>query len=163
MSTEAEDDIKIPNEDLESWLSALKPYQSSQIKALLASGRSETDIVDAWLSARGPDSTVSFGGTKESKPFRERFMEEFKKFVCGDRKYSKDRAQLTGKIEVAKTAVISAVSAAVASQIGAAAALLIPPVAVLLHVVGKVGLRAWCCGEGADSGPAEKSAEPGAG
>lgn len=147
MCTTGEDEsvLEIPNEDLDAWLSALKPYQSSQIKALLAAGRSEMEIVDAWLSARGANATVAFGGAAGSKPFRERFMDEFKKFVCGDKKYNKERAQLIGKVEVAKTAVVSAVSAAVATQVGAAAALLIPPVAVLLHIVGKVGIQAWCC------------------
>ena len=152
-----DDHLTLPNEDLEAWLSALKPYQSSQIKALLEAGRSEHDVVDAWLSAQGPDSTAHFGGNGESKPFRDRFVEEFKKFVCGDKKYSKERAELVAKADVAKLVIVSAVSAAIGSEIGATAALLVPPVAVLLHIVGKIGLKAWCCDKPKEAAPTENA------
>lgn len=43
-----------------------------------------------------------------------------------------------------KTALISAVSAAIALKLGVTASLLIPAVALLLHIAGKMGVQAWC-------------------
>jgi hypothetical protein len=160
MSTTDETVITIPAEKLDAWLASLKDYQSNQIRALFAEGLSETDVIDAWLSARGTVATIGFGGDRSGVvAYRERFLDEFKKFVCGDKSYSKERSDLVGKTDVAKTTLISAIALGVSSHIGAPAALLVPPVAILLFNVGKVGIRAWCSGGGRPSGSGE-SAKP---
>jgi hypothetical protein len=129
---------------LDEWLSALKPYQEKHIRALLDSGRTVEEAADLWVSAKGLDGTIVFGGSRDSKPFLDRFKAEFKKFICGDQAYDEERKKLVGIGSAGKTAVISGISTAIAPHVGASAVLLIPSVALLLHVVGKIGIRAWC-------------------
>jgi hypothetical protein len=129
---------------VEEWLRALKPYQKVHLEALLKSGRSPEEAAELWLSARGAESTIGFGGTSDSKPFLDRFKAEFKQFVCGGQGYEQERSQLIGKMDAVKTAIISGVSSAIAVHVGTSATLLIPAVALMLHVVGKIGIRAWC-------------------
>lgn len=133
----------IEDAPLEEWVSALKPYQSMSLSKMVAE-LGEEDAAKTWLSANGPSATVVFGGASNPEPFFDRFMEEFKKFICGDETYSESRAQLVAESEVAKAIYISVISTALAATLGYTAALLAPAVAIFLHVVGKIGVNAWC-------------------
>ena len=53
--------------------------------------------------------------------------------------------------EAAKTTIVSVISTAVAVNIGTTATLLVPPVVLMLHVVGKVGINAWCAETNGDT------------
>ncbi|OEE76197.1 hypothetical protein A1OQ_06675 [Enterovibrio norvegicus FF-162] len=129
-------------DDLQSWLEPLKTYQKNSILAL-ENGRNLQEIAEAWLSARGPESTVPFGGTGVND-FSYQFIAEFKKFVCGDPKYQDYRDSLSLESPVAKGLFISTISAGIGATLGFAAALLAPAVACMLCLVGKLGTEAWC-------------------
>jgi len=136
--------MEIPNLEITEWVSELKPYQSNSINQLLDEHDSE-ETIKLWLSANGPTSTIQFGGENESpEPFLERFKEEFKKFICGDEKYNQFREQLSAEAPIAKSIYISVIAAALGATLGYTATLLAPAVAIMLHVVGTVGVNAWC-------------------
>jgi len=135
--------MEIENSSLEDWISALKPYQSSSISQMAAE-LGEEEAVKQWLSANGPSSTVAFGGIPNPEPFFDRFMEEFRKFICGDEAYEEFRIQLGAESPVVKIILISVISAAIGATLGFAATLLAPAVAILLHLVGTMGVKAWC-------------------
>ena len=135
--------MNVENSPLEEWLSALKPYQSNSI-AKLVENLGEEEAAKQWLSANGPSSTVAFGGASNPEPFFDRFMEEFKKFICGDEAYEEFREQLGAESPVLKTIYVSVISTAIGATLGYTATLLAPAVAILLHLVGTMGVKAWC-------------------
>jgi hypothetical protein len=71
-------------------------------------------------------------------------MEEFKKLICGDEAYEEIRAQLGAESAIAKTIYVSLVSTALGATLGYTATLLAPAVAILLHLIGKMSVNAWC-------------------
>ena len=136
--------MDIPNNTVQEWINALKPYQSNSVSQLV-DAYGEEEAIKRWLSANGPNSTIKFGGTGNSpEPFFFMFKEEFSKFICGDESYSKYREQLMAETPIAKTIYISCISAALGAALGYAATLLAPAVAIMLHIVGAMGVNAWC-------------------
>lgn len=136
--------MEIPNLPVNEWISELKPYQSTSMEVLLEKYDVE-EVMQRWLSANGPTSTIQFGGDGSSPtPFVDRFKEEFRKFVCGDPSYDQYREKLLLESPVAKGMMISSISAAIGATLGYSAALLAPAVAVMLHIVGAMTVNAWC-------------------
>lgn len=136
--------IEIPNLELNEWLSDLKPYQRNQIIKLIVGDNVEI-AAEKWVSANGPSHTIMFGGqANESKPFYENFKREIAKFLCGHSDYSEQRKLLHSEAPVTKTVLLTLVSAAVATKIGVLESLIVPAVAVILHLIGKMTISAWC-------------------
>lgn len=136
--------MDIPNNTVQDWIAELKPYQTSSM-AFLVENHDEEEAIKRWLSANGPTATIQFGGAGNSpEPFFDRFKEEFRKFVCGDESYEKYREQLLAETPIAKSIYISCISAALGATLGYAATLLAPAVAVMLHIVGAMGVNAYC-------------------
>lgn len=130
---------------LENWLTELKAYQKNSI-VLLIDKYGEDVAVEKWLSANGPKDNVPFGGiqTSNTKPFLDKFKIEFKKFICNHPDYEEERKKLNMESPVVKVMWISVISAALGATLGFAATLLAPAVAVMLSIVGKMGLKAYC-------------------
>lgn len=135
--------MEIPNLQLSDWTGTLKTYQKTSIELLLEKN-SEEEAAKLWLSANGVSSTKQFGGSGNSEPFWERFVSEFRDFICGSEKYSKEREQLSSQAPVANAMFVGVISGAIGSTLGFAASLLAPVVAILLFIVGKVGVNAYC-------------------
>ena len=137
--------LEIPQAEAEEWSALLKPYQRTTIRAFV----SESSIEEAakkWLSATGSPNIVPFGGSRDTKPFWDRFATEFKKFVCDDNAYTEEKKALGAESAPIKAILISAVSAALGATLGYSATLLAPAVALLLCIVGKMGKNAYCSG-----------------
>ncbi|NEW78733.1 MAG: hypothetical protein GZ086_04775 [Gelidibacter sp.] len=130
---------------LEDWLSELKAYQKNTIETLI-SEYGEEEAVEKWLSANGSKDNIPFGGiqTNDTKPFLDKFKAEFKKFICNHPDYEEERKKLNMESPVAKAIWISVISAALGATLGFAATLLAPVVAIMLSIVGKMGLNAYC-------------------
>ncbi len=138
----------IPLFDLNELLAALKPYQASAISQLREK-HNEEEVAKLWLSANGPSDTQKFGGTNpiDSKPFWDKFNEELRLFICGDKKYKKERDKLLSDAKPVSVVLISGVSGLLGSTLGFAPSFLAPAVAMMLYSIGKVGVNAWCkCG-----------------
>ena len=135
--------MEVPNIELSEWTGALKTYQKTSINILVAENDEET-AAKLWLSANGVSTTKQFGGGGSSEPFWDRFVAEFKDFICGHEKYSNERSQLSSQAPVANAMFVGIISGAIGSTLGFAASLLAPAVAILLFLVGKVGVNAYC-------------------
>ncbi len=135
--------MNIENASFEEWLEPLKSYQKSTFIELSEQHGVE-DAIKLWISAQGPKSTVGFGGSSNPEPFYDRFLEEFRKFMCGDSSYEEVRQQLGMESTLVKGICISTISTALGATLGFTATLLAPPVAALLYLVGKMGINAWC-------------------
>ena len=136
----------IEDAPIDEWLSVLKPYQSKTLLTIINSEGNE-EAAKTWLSANGPSSTARFGGAANPEPFFDRFMVEFRKFVCGDEAYADAREKLGAESPVAKAIYVSVISSALGATLGYTATLLAPPVAILLHTVGTMGVNAWCAAD----------------
>jgi hypothetical protein len=130
---------------LVDWLDQLKPYQKNSMLILINS-YGEEEAIEKWLSANGSKDNIPFGGvqTTDTKPFLDRFKSEFKKFVCNHPDYEEERKKLNIESPVVKTIWISIISASLGATLGFAATLLAPAVAVMLSIVGKMGINAYC-------------------
>jgi hypothetical protein len=130
---------------IDEWLSGLKKYQKDSV-VILIQQFGEEEAISKWLSAQGPKDNVPFGGiqNQDTKPFLERFKTEFKKFVCNHPDYQEDRKKLSLEAPIVTAIYISVISAAIGAVLGFAATLLAPAVAIMLSVIGKMGINAYC-------------------
>ncbi|WJI15094.1 hypothetical protein MWN52_15960 [Pseudoxanthomonas winnipegensis] len=136
--------IEIPAGSLDEWLEPLKPFQRSHLAAFLAHEEPEAAAQD-WLSSTGSSQIIPFGGVPNPNPFWDRFRLEFRRFVCDDSAYVEEKQALIAEAGPATKAIlISGISAAIGATIGYSATLLAPAVALLLYVIAKMGLRAYC-------------------
>ncbi|NIJ77542.1 hypothetical protein FHT08_002625 [Xanthomonas campestris] len=135
--------ISVAEQDVNVWLAELKPYQQQTLEVFLA-----TDTIEAsaerWLSSTGSPNIAPFGGAADHKPFWSRFKDEFHRFICDDMAYVEERKALSSESSVAKAMMISVISAAIGATIGYSSTLLAPAVALLLCLVGKMGVNAYC-------------------
>ena len=134
---------KILTGDDRTWLAALPKHAAKTIADLRTGGVSDEDIARTWLTSMGPEG-VSPLGSRDKAAFFDAFKKEFHGFVCGDRKYEKDRTRLIKEFSGSQVMAVAAISSAIAPAIGAAAPLLVPPTAMMIIVVAKLGLNAWC-------------------
>lgn len=126
-------------------LGTLKSYQRTIVSELLAK-HDEEEVAKIWLSSTGPLDLRKFGGSSDSdgSAFYKRFRAEFHAFVCGAERYDEERKELSKIVDPAATYVVASISAAVAATLGITVGLIVPAVALLLRLVGKLGLNAWC-------------------
>jgi len=136
-------DLKIPSGDIDDWLSELKPYQKNTMLQILNSCSPE-EAPEKWITATGHENTIPFGGSRDTKPFWDKFRSEFKRFICDDNAYAEDKKALIAESSITKPILISVISAAIGATIGYTATLLAPAVAILLCTVGKIGKNAYC-------------------
>lgn len=134
-----------PKYELSELLQILKPYQKESID-LLIDNYGEEEAAKRWLSANGPSVTQKFGGQQQgnAQPFWDSLIFELRLFICSDKKYKKEREQLLSSSRPAALFAVSTISVAIATTLGIAASLIVPVVAVMLGVIGKIGVNAWC-------------------
>jgi hypothetical protein len=135
--------IPVPNLEVVEWLDVLKPYQRTTLTLFLQESSLE-DAAERWLGSTGSPNIVPFGGTRDTKPFLERFKEEFRKFVCDDNAYVEEKKALGAQGAVGTAILVSGVSAGIGASIGYSATLLAPAVTLMLCAVGKMGVNAYC-------------------
>lgn len=135
--------ITIPCSDLNSWTESLKEYQRTTIKELV-SIHGEEGAARAWLTAQGSSDISPFGATQNISLFWNKLNEEFRKFICDDTAYVKEKEELGKHAELTKPLLISAISSAIGATIGYAATFIAPAVAILLYLVGKMAINAYC-------------------
>lgn len=97
-----------------------------------------------WLGATGPTSNQPFGGRDGVRLFWDRFIAELRLFICGDSAYEKERKELLQSAKGSVAVLVPGVSALIGSKLGVPTALLAPAVALMLYVIGKAGVNAWC-------------------
>jgi hypothetical protein len=138
--------FELESYDIDELQKCLKPYQAKIIIELLKSNTPE-QAIEIYLSAQGPTNTVPFGGSSAShdtKPFLNRFTDEFDKFICGHPDYSSFYTDLEKSSKSYSTSIISAISSAVGASLGLSAALITPVVVLSLSLLGTMGRKAYC-------------------
>lgn len=135
--------LQVPDADIAEWLGVLKPYQRTTLETFLK-GATPEQAAERWLGSTGSPNIIPFGGPHDTKPFWERFKDEFRKFVCDDNAYLEEKKALDTQGPVGKAVLVSAVSAAIGATIGYSATLLAPAITLLLCAVGKMGRNAYC-------------------
>jgi hypothetical protein len=127
----------------EAWISGLPTYQRRLIEALLAQGNSADEAAEKWLSAV-PKDTFPFGGVPSAKPYLNKLLDELEALLCGDPKYTSERAKLALESKPTHALFVSTVAVLIAPAIGTSAPVLAPVIALLLATIAKLGLNAWC-------------------
>lgn len=137
--------IQVPAANLESWLSELKPFQRSTLEHFTATMDEET-AAERWLSTIGSPNIAGFGGVgvTDPKPYFERFKAEFHKFLCDESAYADDKQELLTHSPIPKHLLISTISSVIGATLGTAGTLIAPAVTLLLCMIGKMGLNAYC-------------------
>lgn len=128
------------------WVQELPEYQREAIEKLLSNGASFDEIAQAWLNASA-ENTYRFSASApvgDKGTFLENLKREVREFLCGDKKYKKERDGLFGDKGLARTYVVSAMAVAIAPHLSVASAVISPLIALVLASVGKVALNAWC-------------------
>lgn len=141
------------------WVQELPEYQRDAIEKLLSDGASFDEVAQAWLNASA-ENTYRFAASApvgDKGAFLENLKREVRAFLCGDKKYKKERDGLFGDKGLARTYVVSALAVAIAPHLSVAAAVISPLIALVLASIGKVALNAWC----ATQSDAQPSGQPG--
>lgn len=128
------------------WVQDLPEYQREAIEKLLSGGASFDEVAQAWLNASA-ENTYRFSASTpvgDKGTFLDSLKREVRAFLCGDKKYKKERDGLFGDKGLARTYVVSAMAVAIAPHLSVASAVISPLIALVLASVGKVALNAWC-------------------
>lgn len=121
----------------------LKPFQKEVLLPLINSV-GEEEAAKIWLAPKTVEMR-NFGGTSsDPSPYFDRIISEIRKFICGDEKYKSEREKLTSGINKSASTTVTAISLAVGDFLGIASALLTPIVIMILKMIGKIGVNAWC-------------------
>ena len=122
----------------------LKPFQKEILLPLINSV-GEEEAARIWLAPKLANEMKNFGGVQSNPaPFFDRVLSEIRMFICGDEKYKSEREKLIGGINKSASTTVSAISLAVGDVFGIAPALLTPIVIMILKMIGKIGVNAWC-------------------
>ena len=128
------------------WVDELPKFQSDPIKTLLDQCLTYEDVAQSYISATA-SNTYRFSATAPigaKDTFLQNIKREFRAFLCGDKKYNKEREGLFGEKAPARTLVISSMAVSIAPHLGVAAPAIAPIIALLLAAIGKIAVNAWC-------------------
>ncbi|HUX90766.1 MAG TPA: hypothetical protein VMV48_08760 [Gallionellaceae bacterium] len=128
------------------WVHELPAYQRESIEALITSGASFDEVAQAWVNASA-ENTYRFAASTpvgDKGAFLGNLKLEVRAFLCGDKKYKKERDGLFGEKGHGRTYVVSAMAVAIAPHLSVASAVISPLIALVLASIGKVALNAWC-------------------
>lgn len=139
--------IEIDDLPLSEWYTCLKPYQKAIIEQLV-SQYGEEKAAEEWLTAKGPIQTATFGGeqinTIDSKNYWNRLKDEFDKLICGHPEYEKEQKKLLAAGKSIGLGSVTALSNWLSPIIGITSTLLVPTIILFLHVISKMGIKAYC-------------------
>ncbi|MGI6446826.1 MAG: hypothetical protein ACOX2I_14215 [Candidatus Ozemobacteraceae bacterium] len=139
-------DFELDNYDYNSLKNCLKKYQVNILDEILKKNDMESAI-EVYLSANGPSTTIPFGGQpsqENSKPFINRFKDEFDKFVCGHPDYAHLYPKVSKTAGNYSTMIVASISSALGATLGLSAALISPAVVLSLTLFGTMGRKAYC-------------------
>ena len=133
--------MNIPEFSTTELIEVLPPYQQELLKDILME-HTETEAIDLWIKATGPELTTSFGGTKNID-YLKHFKNEFNKFILEDESYKSNINELKEHIGITKYFIVSFLSSALAEKLGVAAGSIAPLIVLFLGLIGKIGLNAY--------------------
>lgn len=139
--------IEIDNLSLDEWFQCLKPYQRVVIEQLVSKYGEERGAQE-WINARGPIQTATFGGdknqSKETPNYWERLKTEIDKFICGHPDYKEEQSKFLAAGKTIGIGGVTAFANWLSPIIGMAPPILVPPIALILYTISKMGTKAYC-------------------
>lgn len=133
---------EILNVNPDSWINSLNTYQKDIINKLYEQTNSYEEVANKWLTATIP-MNVPFGTQKNSSIFFEKVLDEIEAFFTGDEKYKDSRLAILKESGFVQKYIVGGISIALAPVLGTSASFLAPVVAIVLLIIGKMGLNAW--------------------
>lgn len=133
-------------DDPDKWVADLPEFQRAAIQELRTGGASYEDVAQAWITASA-ENTYRFSASApvgDKRAFLDSLRTEVRGFLCGDKKYKKERDGLFGEKGLARTYVVSTMAVAIAPHLSVASAVIAPLIALILAGTGKILLNAWC-------------------
>jgi hypothetical protein len=134
------------------WIEVLPEYQRRSIDQLLDHKITYDEVAQRWLTATAAN-TFRFGSvapTGDRNAFFNSAKKEIRGYICGDKKYAKEREGLFGEKAPARLFIINAISVSIAPHLGVAVAYLFPIVALVLASLGSITINAYCSGPEAE-------------
>lgn len=134
-------------DDESQWLNTLPKYQKDILSELLVENSNDYDTAAlAWLEASVDNTSPFSGEPKEDKKYFESLKDEVHKLLCGNPDYSADRDELAQLVrsEGSKSSVVAFISGIIGAKIGLAAAFVSPAIVIVLMMITKTSLNAWC-------------------
>lgn len=131
------------------WVQELPEFQRTTIQELLSKGLNFEEVAQAWITASA-ENTYRFSASApvgDKGAFLDNLKKEIRGFLCGDKKYKKERDGLFGEKGLARTYVVSSMAVAIAPHLSVASAVIAPLIALVLASIGKIALNAWCASE----------------
>lgn len=138
--------MEIEQLNLDEWLSVLKPYQIKTITTLVQK-YGEEEAAKRWIESKGPINTVTFGGlpsNTQNRNYYEALKLEIHKFICGQNNYKEERKKIFGKGDLINTAVASKMAIMFSPIIGISVPMLLPALLLILNVISKISVNAFC-------------------
>ncbi len=129
--------------DQTDWLNYVPAYQRDALNSLVGVHGSLEAAAQAWLEA-SPTNTAGFGGVSGGRIFYGKVRDALHGVICGGEDTRAARAEIANKLQTAKDAGLASLVTIVSEHMGASPTVLTPVIAVVLIVIGQVGLRAWC-------------------
>lgn len=131
--------------DADGWFEILPAFQTTMIHELLRTGKTEEEVAEIWLSQIGSNGSIGFGSSAEHKSYFTNFRNEIDAFLCGDERYSRQRAEASTIWEKqGKISFVAVVAGFLATEVGVSAVSLIPVISLLFSFIGKAGVGAYC-------------------
>jgi hypothetical protein len=127
----------------ESWLDAIPPYLAPTISELLTSNPPE-GVAEILLSKGGAENNSILGSHPVGSGLYQNVLRELTNLICGDNEYSAIRNEAAKVWNDRKSTIVAVFAGAIGAKIGLAAAAIAPSVALLLSMVTKIGVNAWC-------------------
>ena len=126
-----------PREYLDEIMEALALRNDLAALDLLLNRRPELLPVDSSLNVhRGK------GNEEDGLSYQERLLNEVHDLFCKGDCYASAKSDL--RKQTSQASIIATVTTAVSPYVGQMAPLLVAPVVVILSIIGRVGLTAWC-------------------
>lgn len=118
------------------------------IKALLDKNDNDEDkVAQIWLSSGGLINTATFGGLPSSasnKNYYQCLKDELNKLICGDDTYVEEKKQIRRKGNLINVYAASQIAIFLSPVIGVSVPILTPAIVLMLHVISKVSVNAYC-------------------
>ena len=137
---------KLFESDPREWVLSLPEYQRAPIVELIQRGNSFESVAQHWVTATAANTyrLGAVANTGDKTTFLASVKVELRAFLCGDKRYSKERDGLFGEKGPTRPFIVSGMAVAMAPHLGVAAPLLAPVIALILASLGKITLNAWC-------------------
>lgn len=131
--------------DLSEWTAGLPVYQRELLDELISVDPGLDGVAATWLSGgAGSADLAPFGVAEGRSLYFEKFLDELHDLLCVADKYQEERSELKRQAGSGQAAIVASLTAVIVPVLGAAAPVVAPAIAVVMVLITRMGLSAWC-------------------